>query len=244
MTITAGTLLGGRVRYQQLAEGHRTGIEPVLLAAAVPAASGDLVLEAGTGAGAGLLCLSARVPGVRGVGVEVLPRLAALAADNFRDNGAACLAVAADITRVPLAAGGFDHGFANPPWHDAAGTPSPSAAQDLARRGRPALLRGWARALCGLVRPGGSVTLILPAAQAPEALAALAAEGCGALVLYPLWPVAGRAARLALVRGLKGRRTPAAIVAGMVLHAAEGGFTPAAESVLRDGAAIDLAAKD
>jgi tRNA1(Val) A37 N6-methylase TrmN6 len=46
---TAGTLLGGRVSYRQFAAGHRSGFEPVFLAAAVPAQAGERVLEAGTG---------------------------------------------------------------------------------------------------------------------------------------------------------------------------------------------------
>ncbi|HLB98700.1 MAG TPA: SAM-dependent methyltransferase, partial [Acetobacteraceae bacterium] len=61
MKLTEGHLLGGRVRYAQPREGFRSGIEPVMLAAAVPARTGERVLEAGSGAGAALLCLAARV---------------------------------------------------------------------------------------------------------------------------------------------------------------------------------------
>ena len=71
MDVTEGHLLGGRVRYAQPRVGYRTGIEPVLLAAAVAARAGERVLEAGCGAGAGLLCLAARVPGITGLGVEL-----------------------------------------------------------------------------------------------------------------------------------------------------------------------------
>jgi tRNA1(Val) A37 N6-methylase TrmN6 len=67
---TTGGLLNGRVTYRQFAAGHRSGFEPVLLAASVPAKTGQCVLEAGTGAGAALLCLSARVPGITGYGLE------------------------------------------------------------------------------------------------------------------------------------------------------------------------------
>src|SRR5277367_7136876 len=83
MELTEGHLLGGRVRYAQPRDGFRSGIEPVLLAAAVPARAGERVLEVGSGAGAALLCLAARVSGVVGLGLERDAALAALAADNF-----------------------------------------------------------------------------------------------------------------------------------------------------------------
>ncbi len=87
METTDGYLLGGRVRYAQPKAGFRSGIEPVLLAAAIPARPGEHVLEAGTGAGAGLLCLAARVPGLTGVGIERDPGLTAIAAANGVANG-------------------------------------------------------------------------------------------------------------------------------------------------------------
>ena len=46
------SLLGGRVPYVQPTHGHRSGIEPVLLAASIPARAGHMVLEGGAGAGA------------------------------------------------------------------------------------------------------------------------------------------------------------------------------------------------
>jgi tRNA1(Val) A37 N6-methylase TrmN6 len=62
---TEDGLLGGSVRLIQQAGGYRVAIDPVLLAAAVPAAAGDHVLDAGAGVAAAALCLAARVPGVR-----------------------------------------------------------------------------------------------------------------------------------------------------------------------------------
>ena len=127
--ITTGTLLGGRLSYRQFATGHRTGFEPVLLAAAVPAKPGECVLEAGTGAGAALLCLAARVPGITGTGIEIDPALAALANENFQINNLPNLsAIAADITTWRTAQK-FDHACATPPWFDAASTPSPDQAR-------------------------------------------------------------------------------------------------------------------
>ncbi len=66
-------LLGGRLRHDQPPDGHRSGIEPVLLAAGVPAKPGEAVLEAGTGSGAALMCLAARVSRLAGLGLEIDP---------------------------------------------------------------------------------------------------------------------------------------------------------------------------
>src|ERR1700744_871787 len=106
---TNGHLLGGRILYRQPARGFRSGIEPVLLAAAVPAQPGEHVLEAGSGAGAALLCLAVRVPGVRLTGVEMQPEMAELAAANAAANGFSGIEiVAARIETAPLPQA-FDH---------------------------------------------------------------------------------------------------------------------------------------
>ena len=115
--ITTGGLFDGRVTYRQFAAGHRSGFEPVLLAASVPAKAGQIVLEAGTGAGAALLCLAARVPGLRGYGLELDAATAELANENFKINNLTRIfAIQGDATAPPFASQTFDHILANPPW--------------------------------------------------------------------------------------------------------------------------------
>ncbi|HEY0203538.1 MAG TPA: methyltransferase [Acetobacteraceae bacterium] len=240
MDTTDGTLLGGRVLYRQPARGHRTGIEPVFLAAAIPACPGDRVLEAGLGAGAGLLCLAARVPGLLGTGIELDAETAALARCNLRDNGLLDWPVLEMDVLMLRTPGAFTHAFANPPWHDAAGTPSADGRRLLAKREAGAGLEGWAAALARAVRPGGTVTLAVPGAFAARALRALQDAGCGGLVLAPLWPKHGRDARLAIVRGRRGSRTPNRLAPGLVLHREDGRFTTGADAVLRDGSPLRL----
>lgn len=238
---SSGTLLGGRVAYRQMLRGHRSGLEPVLMAACVPARPGQRVLEGGTGAGAGLLCLAARVSPLAGVGIELDPALAALARRNLAANGATGLEVlAADLTETAAPAGdGFHHAFANPPWH--AGTASPDAARDVARRATPGLLSHWVAALCRGLRHRGSVTLALPAAALAEAASALRHSGCGGIAVLPLWPRQGVAARLVIVQGALGSRAGSTLHPGLVLHEADGRFTPQADAILRDGAALPMA---
>lgn len=235
---TDGTLLGGRLRYRQFSTGYRTGIEPVLLAASVPAKPGDVVLEGGTGAGAALLCLTARVPGVCAIGVERDEAMAGLARHNIGANEAAGASVqTADL--LTFAPGQpVDHAISNPPWHDAASPGSGDLLRDAAKRAPPGLLPAWIAALAKPLRPRGSLTLLLPAAILPQALAAMAAAKCGSPAIMPLWPKTGFASRLVLVRGIKLGRGECRLLSGLVLHEGRA-FTGAARKILWDGAALD-----
>jgi tRNA1(Val) A37 N6-methylase TrmN6 len=240
VTAATGHLLGGRVRHDQPTSGHRTGIEPVLLAASIPARHGERVLEGGIGSGAALLCLAARVPGASGIGIERDPAMAEVARGNIAANGFSGLSVlTADLAAAPLA-GPFDHALANPPWHDPAGTPSPDEGREAARRAGDDLFGVWAARLAAPLRHRGTLTFVVAAAALPACLAAFAAAGCGGLAALPLWPRAGAAAKLTLLRGVKGGRAPFRLLPGLVLHEASGAFTPAAEAILRDGAALPL----
>jgi tRNA1Val (adenine37-N6)-methyltransferase len=240
MVTTEGHLLAGRVIYRQPETGFRTGIEPVLLAASVPVRPGEHVLEAGTGAGAALLCLSARAPGIRATGVEVDAALAALATANARDNGFTGIEIVAG--RIETAAFGhaFDHAIANPPYHPPDGTTSPVAVRETAKRGSEALMTAWAGRLSGALRDRGSLTLIVPAGMVPACLAAMTESRCPCTVLFPLWPKAGRPAKLVLLRGLKSARTPMRLVPGLVLHDPDGAFTEATQAILAGGGALTL----
>ena len=237
LRLIEGTLLGGRVRYAQLETGYRTGLEPVLLAASVPASPGDHVVEAGTGAGAGLLCLAARVSGLTGSGLERDPALAAVAAANLQANAhtgiqAVCVDVLAwQPDRF------FDHAFANPPWHDPDGTPSPDVGRAAAKRASPGLLGAWTASLAAALRPRGTLSLIVPAACLGEAVVALTAAKCAEIALVPLWPRAGSAAKLMILRGIRLGRGPCTMLPGLPLHADEG-YSPVAEAVLRHGAPL------
>jgi tRNA1Val (adenine37-N6)-methyltransferase len=235
-----GGLLGGRLRYTQPCRGFRSGIEPVLLAAAVPARRGERVLEAGSGAGAALLCLAARVPDIAGVGVERDAELAELARRNAAVNGFPGLQFIAAAIAEAGPVGGFDHALANPPYHPSSGTPSPDSMRRSAKQGSPELLVEWTAAMAAFLHYGATLTLIVQAAALPTALAALAAAGCPASALFPLWRRVGEAAKLVLVQGVKGGRGPFRLLTGLALHCADGSFTPAADAVLREGASLDL----
>ena len=236
---TDDLLLGGRVRLRQPAQGFRAGLDAVLLAAFVPARPGDRVLEAGCGSGAAFLCLAARVPGLAVTAVEREPAMAALARENAAANGVAATVADGDVADVALARrlGPVEHAFANPPYWPG-GTPPPGAIRRAATHEGGAGLEAWARFLAAALKDGGTASLVLPAARFDAGVAALRDAGCGATTLLPLAPRAGQAAKRVLVRARRGGRGPATLLPPFVLHEADGRFTAAAESVLRDAAPI------
>jgi tRNA1(Val) A37 N6-methylase TrmN6 len=101
------------------------------------------------------------------------------------------------------------------------------------------LLGRWISGLAPRLKPRGSFTLILPARAIPEALGALSAGGCGSPLLFPLWPRAGREAKMALIQAIKGGRAECRMLPGLILHDGPA-YTLAAHAVLRDAAALDL----
>lgn len=250
---TEGALLGGRLAYRQFGAGYRTGIEPVLLAASIAARPGEVVLEAGCGAGSALLCLCHRIPGLQAHGIEADPETLLLARRNMELNGMQVRLHQAVLPTLPaegMPAGpdpgqprqaSFDHVYANPPWHRADATPSRLPRRDLARRAGGGLLEEWAALLSPMLRPGGTISLILPAALHARACAALQETGAiGELTLLPFWPKAGRAAKIVLLRGRRGSRAGSSVLPGLLLHRDDGSYTEQAQRILRDGLPLAL----
>ncbi|GAN61334.1 tRNA1(Val) (adenine(37)-N6)-methyltransferase [Acetobacter cibinongensis] len=246
-SLSTGTLMAGKIRYDQFISGNRTGLEPVLMAASIPAKAGQRVAEIGCGAGAGLLCLSQRISGLSLWGIEVDAPSLALAQHNLDANQRTEVTLLncffPDDLPPDVPFGRFDHCFANPPWHASSGTPSPLSRRDLARRALPDTLESWVKGCTRLLRYKGTLTLILPADLLADACNALAQNRFGGTTLCPLWPKTGREARLMLLQSRYCVRSPSRIVPGVVLHEADGSFTPESRLILKDGQALALGPK-
>ncbi len=245
--LTEDHLLGGRVRFSQPARGYRSAIDPVFLAAAVLAAPGERVLDAGSGSGAASLCLAARVPECRIVGLEVQRELHRLASLNVAQNdfGPRVEMIEGDIDRPPprLLGASFDHVMTNPPHLSAAAATASSLEQlAIAHVEHEPELAAWLTACLRLLRPAGFLTLIHRADRIGDILVALMGK-VGDLVIFPLWPGPDQQpAKRLLLQGRKGSRGRLRLARGLVLHGRNGGFSAAAEAILRHGQALDLRA--
>lgn len=227
--------------------GFRSGLDAVLLAAAVPARAGQTVLELGIGAGAATLCLAARVPGLALCGVEVQPDYAALARANAARNGADVQVVEADVGALPagLRQRQFAHVFANPPYFDRRrGSAAPDAGRDIALAGAtPAA--AWVETAAARLAPKGWLTMIQKADRLPELLAA-AQPILGSITVLPLAGRAGKEAGRIILWARKDGRAPFRLAAPMVLHEGpahlrdEEDYTAQVREILRGGAGLPI----
>ena len=237
--LTHDAFLGGKLHLWQPRRGYRAGVDPVLLAASVPAKPGQSVLDLGCGVGAAALCLGARVPGLRLLGIERQPDYAALAARNGLE------VVTADIAAPPveLPEQSFDHVLANPPYFDRS---AGHRAQDSGREasmGMDTPLAVWMDAAARSLRHKGHLHLIHRAERVPEILGASKGR-LGSPELWPLCPRIGKAAELVIFRARKNGRADFVLHAPIALHtgtehvADRDTYRPEIQAVLRESAAL------
>lgn len=239
-------LLGGRLKLEQPLRGHRAGTDAILLAAAVPTDFTGLLADAGAGVGTAGLAAGFWRPDRELLLIEREPALAALAARNLAANGLLGRVAACDLidAKSRRAAGVVDGGaglvISNPPFLDPGeGRASPD---DLRARAHVfdevGGLDKWIRACVAMGAAQAEIILIHRADRLPELLAALEGRAGGARVI-PVHPRAGEDASRVLIRAKKGSRAPFQLRPPLVLHGADGRFTPAVEAIHRGEAAID-----
>ncbi|WP_299691828.1 methyltransferase [uncultured Tateyamaria sp.] len=237
--LTHDAFLGGRLHLWQPRRGYRAGVDPVLLAASVPARAGQSVLDLGCGAGAAALCLGARVPGLVLTGVERQADYAQLAARNGLD------VVTADLADLPepIKQQSFDHVLANPPYFDRS---AGREAADLGREGALGIdtpLLDWVDVAARRLKPKGYMHMIHRAERVPDLLAATQPR-LGSIELWPICPRRGKAAELVILRARKDGRAPFCLHAPVILHAAPrherdgDDYTAEIQAVLRDGVSL------
>lgn len=216
---TLDAFLGGRLTLEQPRRGYRAGVDPVLLAAAVTAQTGEKVLELGCGTGAALLCLGARVSGLVLHGVEVQARYADLCRANATRNGIDASVHTADLRALPddLRALSFDHVIANPPYFDRTqGNSSAAPDKDMAFGGDTDLA-DWIDQATRRLKPRGRLTMIQKAHRLADLLSAIDSR-LGSIVVTPITGREGRDADRVLLRAKKGGRAAFRLTAPVYLH--------------------------
>lgn len=250
---TVDKFIGGKVEAVQPKHGrHRSGLDAVMLAAAVPSSTRGQVIDLGAGVGVAGFCVAARLPDVDVLLVDNDPIATGLARQGLalpaNAHFAGRIAIAGVDVTAPeparVAAGlhraGADHVIMNPPFNDPAKVRvSPSAPRMAAHVLSDEGLDQWLRAAASALREGGGLTVIWPAPRLAGLLGAMESR-FGAVSVFPLHPYAGEPAIRVLVQGVKGSKAGLSLLPGLVLHEPDGAFREAAVAILRHGGGLDI----
>ncbi len=224
-------VLDGRLELLQPAEGFKTSIDAVLLAAACPVRGGQSILDLGSGIGTAGLCVLARVEGVSLTGVEIQDDHARISYENAVLNGFESRAefIASDIRA--FSGRKYDHVICNPPYLKAGSYVESTTPAKALAMGGDVMLGEWVAGAFDHIAGQGSFTIVHRADMIEQIIQAFG-KRFGGIEIIPLWPRAGEAAKRVIVRGYKHKKSPAILHAGLALHE-DDGYSAAADRILR-----------
>jgi tRNA1(Val) A37 N6-methylase TrmN6 len=253
--VTDDAFLGGKIRLLQPVKGFRSGLDAMLLAAAVPASGIGTcrVIDAGSGAGAVGLAIAARCTNAIVTLVEIDPALADLARRNVERNG---LDDRVSVVVADVAAGGkalhdparpdglapamFEHVVTNPPYFvTGTGTPPSVRSKAGAHQMSEGGLARWIAFLATAATADGTLTMIHRADALADVLNSLDGR-FGRLRILPVQPREDEAANRIIVSAIKGSRAPLEIRPALVIHDGNGRIRPEIEGILRHGAPLEI----
>jgi tRNA1(Val) A37 N6-methylase TrmN6 len=213
--------------------GHRSGIDAMLLASAVPSGFSGRLADLGAGAGAAALAVAARCQSCS----IVLAEIDTLMLDHAQKTlihpsnqwlGSRASILESDVTlkgkpRVAsgLADNAFDFAIMNPPFNLPRDRSTPDPVKAKAHVMSEDLFETWLRTSAAIVRPGGGVAIIARPQSIADIIAAMKGR-FGALRIVPIQPRAEEAAIRIIVTGTRASRGPLSLEPAIILHGPTG----------------------
>ncbi len=239
---------GGFHVVQPKGEGHRSGVDAMLLASLVDADGPVSVADLGSGAGAAGLGVAARLPQARVLLVEKFARMAQYARRSLVLPDNAFLAgrvevLEADVTlagRARVAAGLLDeihdHVIMNPPFNHGSDRRTPDVLKAEAHAMTQGLFESWVRTAGAIMKPGGQLSLIARPQSVAEIIDACGRR-FGGIEITSLHPRPGADAIRILVTAIKGSRARLTLRAPLFVHGEDGHSFAAEVDDLNNGRA-------
>ena len=238
----------GRFHLVQPRGGHRSGLDALLLAAAVPSGFAGHAADLGAGAGAAGLAVLSRCPEAHLTLVERDPvmldcaRLTlALTENQHLASRAKILDADVGLTGPARIAAGladaqFDVALMNPPFNDPSDRVTPDALRKAAHVMDDGLFEAWIRTAAAIVRPGGTLALIARPESLGDILTALGRRFGGPEIIL-VYPRPDQPAIRLILRATKGSKARPTFLPPLVLRDASGSQPTDRAQRLSDGLA-------
>lgn len=218
---------------QPAEKGHRSGVDAMILACAVPDGFAGHVADLGAGAGAAGLAVAARCPLAQVTLVERSSYMVQFAQKTLQHPlnqqfGTRVKLIEADVSlagkaRIAngLADNAFDFAIMNPPFNEASDRRTPDAVKAEAHVMPDGMFVQWIRTAAAIVRPGGGLAIIARPASLRTILDAIDSR-FGGLQIIPVHPRPDASAIRIVVTGISGNRAPLTFMPPLVLHGPTG----------------------
>jgi len=228
---------------QPARQGHRAGVDAMILAGCVPHCFVGKLVDMGSGAGAAGLAVLSRCPQARATLVEHSPFMLAFAEKTLAhpDNAAfrpRAEIIAADVTltgrareQAGLTDNSFDFVIMNPPFNNRADRAPPDGEKARAHVMHEGLFDAWLRTAAAIARPRGGLALIARPSSVANILAALAGR-FGEVRIFPVYPRRSAAAIRIVIAAIRASRADLKLMPPLVLHEGAGhAFLPRADGI-------------
>jgi tRNA1Val (adenine37-N6)-methyltransferase len=227
----------GTLRFKQHRRGYRFAIDAPLLAQFAAPRPHQRIIDLGCGCGIIALILAFRHPTCAVLGIDIQPDLVALARANAQHNR---LATQVRFWRQDMRTlypqstdGPVDLAVINPPFRPLnTGRMTPDAEQAVAKHEVALTLVDLVAVARRLLSTTGRLALIYPAERLTDVIRAMCAGGIEPKRMQVVYPHADGEAKRVMIEGAKNGRVGIKIKPPVIMHQADGSFTPAMETIL------------
>lgn len=237
---------------QPRGRGNRSGMDALLIAAALPKNSKGILADLGAGAGvAGFAALNLNKD-LQLRSIEKNPEMAefarqsALLPENYTFNDRVEIIEfdvtksGVDRTKAGLSPDSVDYLIMNPPYNTKHQRPPKDAMRAEALVLGEGGIDAWFRMAAAIVKPGGTLVMIYRTENINEVIACCQGR-FGGLEIMPIHSRKNEAAKRIIVRGTRASRAPLSILPGFVVHEENGNFTSSADAIFKGTELLNFA---
>ncbi|MEE9375531.1 MAG: methyltransferase [Rhizobiaceae bacterium] len=236
---------------QPLEGAHRSGLDALLLAAAIPEQATGRLADFGAGCGVAGMAVAQRCQAVSVDLIEIEPSLVELASQTLalpknQHFASRIKLLGADISLTGerrLASGlgenQYDHMIANPPYNPGSHQQSPNKSRAQSHVMEEGLLLAWIKTAAVVAKPKATITLILRTESLSEILSTFG-NRFGSVRILPIHPTAKAPSNRIIVSAISTGKAALKILPQLNIHEVDGTFTKEAEAIFRGHAGLSF----